>query len=183
MYFPLAEGHGHEEPSLLIPPLYDIFWQVIALAIIALVMYKYVLPKFNAVLDEREQRIAEGLEASDRAKEAEALAKRHAEEALQAAHVEAGKIRSNATEDAKKIIAKARREAEADAARILENAQRQILAERQAAEISLKSEIGILATELAEKIVGEHLKDTELTARVVDRFLDDLDTSAPVQES
>ena len=68
------------------------------------------------------------------------------------------------------------------AARILEGAQRQIIAERQAAEISLKSEIGLLATELAEKIVGEHLKDTELTARVVDRFLDDLD-SATVQES
>lgn len=183
MYFPLAADHaGSAGPSLLIPPLYDIFWQVVALVVIAAVLYKYALPKFNAILDERERRIAEGLEAADRAKEAEALAKRQAEEALQAAHAEAGKIRSNATEDGKKILAKARREAEADAARILEGAQRQIIAERQAAEISLKSEIGLLATELAEKIVGEHLKDTELTARVVDRFLDDLG-SATVQES
>lgn len=182
MFFPLAEAHGHEDPSLLVPPFYDVFWQVITLLLIAIPLYFIVLPRLNAVLDEREQRIAEGLAASDRAKEAEAVAKRQAEEALQSAHAEAGSIRANATEDAKKILSKARQDAEAEAARILDNAQRQILAERQAAEISLKSEIGLLATELAEKIVGEHLKDTELTTRVVDRFLDDLDATATVQE-
>lgn len=182
MFLPLAAEHGGEKPNLLLPPLYDIFWSALALGVIALILFKFVIPKFYAVLDERERLITEGLEAADRAKDAEALAKRQAEETLQAAHVEAGKIRSTATEDGKKIVAKSRRDAETDANRILENAQRQITAERQAAEISLKSEIGILATELAEKIVGEHLQDTQLTSRVVDRFLDDLD-AATVQES
>ncbi|MCS4484096.1 F0F1 ATP synthase subunit B [Gleimia sp. 6138-11-ORH1] len=183
MYFPLiAEQAGKASYPVLFPPLYDIVWQALVLLLIGGVLYRYALPKFTAILDEREKQIAEGLAAADRAKDSEALAKRRAEEALQAAHAEAGKIRSSATEDGKKIVAKARRDAEADAARILENARRQILAERQAAEISLKSEIGLLATELAEKIVGEHLKDTQLTARVVDRFLDDLEV-VPVQES
>ena len=51
----------------------------------------------------------------------------------------------------------------------------QILAERQAAQISLRSDVGLLASELAEKLVGEHLENTDLTARVVDRFLDELE--------
>lgn len=181
MFLPLAAEHAGEKPHLLLPPLYDIFWSALALGVIALILFKFVIPKFYAVLDERERLITEGLEAAERAKDAEALAKRQAEETLQAAYTEAGKIRSGAAEDGKKIVAKSRRDAEIDANRIVENAQRQILAERQAAEISLKSEIGILATELAEKIVGEHLKDADLTSRVVDRFLDDLD-AATVQE-
>lgn len=177
-----AEAVG-EQPSILIPPVYDIVWQLIALIIIGVVLYKYALPKFNAILDERARKIEEGLNAADRAKEAEALARRKAEETLAEANAEAGRIRSDASEDAKSIVAAARKDAESEAARILQNAQRQIEAQRQAAEISLKSEVGLLATELAEKIVGEHLKDTELTARVVDRFLDDLEAETTKQES
>ena len=85
-----------------------------------------------------------------------------------------------AAEKAKSIVAAGRAEAQDEANRILEVAQRQILAERQAAQISLRAEVGLLASELAEKIIGEQLRDTALTSRVVDRFLDELeeDTNA-----
>lgn len=177
-----VEAHAQQE-SILVPPLYDVVWSIIVLIIILAAVYYYALPKINAILDERSETIEEGLAAAERAKETEALAKRRAEETIAEAHAEAGKIRAGASEDAKKIIAKGRREAEAEAELILDNARRQVHAERQAAEISLKTEIGMLATELAEKIVGEHLENTELTARVVDRFLDELETESAVQES
>ena len=35
--------------------------------------------------------------------------------------------------------------------------------------------MGLLASELAERLVGEHLENTDLTARVVDRFLEELE--------
>ncbi len=60
--------------------------------------------------------------------------------------------------------------------------QRQILAEKQAAQISLRSEVGLLASELAEKIIGEQLTDTALTSRVVDRFLDELEADSELVE-
>ena len=50
-------------------------------------------------------------------------------------------------------------------------------ADKQAAQISLRTDVGLLASSLAEKIVGEQLKDTELSARVIDRFLDDLEAA------
>lgn len=168
--------------DLFLPPVYDLVWSIVVVAPIFIVFLVYALPKFNAMLDQRSQMIEDGLRASERAQEAEALAKRRAEETIAAANAQAGTIRSDASEDAKAIVAKARREAEEEASRILENAQRQIAAERQAAEISLQSEIGLLASELAEKIVGEQLKDTELTARVVDRFLNDLEAQIQPQE-
>ena len=80
-------------------------------------------------------------------------------------------------------MAAARTEATGEANRILEASQRQLLAEKQAAQISLRSEVGLLASELAEKIIGEQLTDTALTSRVVDRFLDELEAdSARVEE-
>lgn len=169
--------------ELFLPPTYDLVWSLIVVVPIFIIFLVYALPKFNAILDERSRQIDDGLRASERAQEAEALAQRKAEETIAAANAEAGKIRSDASEDAKAIVAKARREAEEEAGRILENAQRQIAAERQSAEISLQSEIGLLASELAEKIVGEHLKDTELTTRVVDRFLNDLEAQIQPQEA
>ncbi|PAK60659.1 F0F1 ATP synthase subunit B, partial [Staphylococcus capitis] len=51
-----------------------------------------------------------------------------------------------------------------------------IEAERLAASVSLRHEVGTLATTLAGKIVGEALDDDERSARVVDRFLADLET-------
>ena len=36
-------------------------------------------------------------------------------------------------------------------------------------------EVGVLAAQLAERIVGESLADTALTQRTVDRFLSELD--------
>ena len=93
----------------------------------------------------------------------------------------ARRIRDNAQGEAKEIVAKARTDAQAEAAGIIEGAQRQILAEKQAAQISLRTDVGMLASTLAERIVGEQLSDTALSERVIDRFLDELETMEPVE--
>ena len=94
---------------------------------------------------------------------------------------EAARIRDNAQGEAKEIVAKARTDAQAEAAGIIEGAQRQILAEKQAAQISLRTDVGMLASTLAERIVGEQLSDTALSERVIDRFLDELETMESVE--
>ena len=66
--------------------------------------------------------------------------------------------------------------AASESARISEQAHVAIEAERTAAQASLRTEVGSLATSLAGKIVGEALNDDARSARVVDRFLADLET-------
>ena len=63
----------------------------------------------------------------------------------------------------------------------MEAAERQIRADKQAAEISLHTDVGLLASDLAERIVGEQLTDTALSTRVIDRFLDELEAMPPVE--
>lgn len=166
------EGSGIE---LLIPHPPEIFWSLVAVIIVAVVLVKFALPKFNQILDERTERIESGLALAKKAEADSQKANAEAERAIAEAQQVASDIREKAQLEAKGIVAHAAEEAKVQADRILASAHRQIEADRQAAQITLRAEVGLLAAELAEKIVGEQLKDRELSARVVDRFLDDLE--------
>ena len=179
---PLATEEGQSGgTAFILPHAHEIFWAAIVLLLILLVVGRYALPRLYAVLDERAQRIQEGLDLADKAKQDQADAEKRATRLVDEARREAARIRDNAQGEAKEIVAKARTDAQAEAAGIIEGAQRQILAEKQAAQISLRTDVGMLASTLAERIVGEQLSDTALSERVIDRFLDELETMEPVE--
>ena len=163
--------------AFILPPAYEIFWAAVVLLLIVLVVGRYGLPRIYRLLDERAERIEKGLELAAKAEEGQADAEKRAERLVQEARLEAAHIRQDAQNQAKEIIAQARQAAQVDAAAIQEGASRQILAEKQAAQISLRTDVGLLATALAERIVGEQLRDTDLSARVIDRFLDELEAA------
>ncbi|WP_449386536.1 F0F1 ATP synthase subunit B [Cellulomonas soli] len=175
-----AAESGSEEVKgvrLLLPESYDLFWSTVVLVVIAVAFYRFVLPKFQAVLDERTAKIEGGLAQAEtaQAEAAAALAQYHQQ--LQDARTEAARIREDARVEGGQIVAELRAKANEDAARIAETAQRQIEAERQQAAVTLKADVGALATELASKIVGESLEDEARRSRVVERFLDDLEAT------
>ena len=179
---PLAAESGQGGgTAFILPPLYEIFWAAIVLLLILLVVGRYALPRLYAVLDERARRIQEGLDLADKAKQDQADAEKRAARLVDEARREAARIRDNAQSEAKEIVAQARTDAQAEAAGIVEGAQRQILADKQAAQISLRTDVGMLASTLTERIVGEQLKDTALSERVIDRFLDELEAMPPVE--
>ena len=65
---PLAAESGQGGgTAFILPPLYEIFWAAIVLLLILLVVGRYALPRLYAVLDERAQRIQEGLDLADKA--------------------------------------------------------------------------------------------------------------------
>jgi len=173
-----AAGEEIEGIRLLLPAAYDIIWSIIVLAIIAVPFFKFALPKLNAVLEERAELIEGGI-AKAQAAQVEADAAREEYKAqLAEARTEAARIREDARAEGGAIVDELRAKAQADATRIVENAQRQIEAERQQAVVSLRSEVGELATELASRIVGESLADSARQSRVIDRFLDELEASS-----
>mgnify|MGYP003084022545 CR=1 FL=1 len=174
---PAASEGGEESGNMLLPETSDLVWGTVAFVIIAVVLLRYALPRFTKVLDERTRRIEEGLELADKAKEDQSNAELKAARLVEDARRDAAKIREDAQAQAQEIVAAAREAAQGEAGKALDAAERQIQAEKQAAQISLRTDVGLLASSLAEKIVGEQLKDTELSARVIDRFLDDLEAA------
>lgn len=166
------------EVNPLLPETYDIVWSLVIVAIIAVVFIKYALPKFQAVLDERAEKIEGGLQHAEIAQAEAAELRAEYEQQLADARTEAARIKEAARAEGGVIVTELKAKAAAEAARTLETAQRQIEAERQQAAVSLRNDVGALATELASKIVGESLEDTARQSRVVDRFLADLEASA-----
>lgn len=168
-----AEEGGAHNP--LIPAWYDIIWSAVCFAIILFVFTKVALPKMKNLLDQRAAAIEGNIAKADEAqRKAEAALEEYTAQ-LAEARKEAGEIRDAAREDGKKIVAEARDTASVEASRLTAAAHTQIEAERQSALVSLRSEVGTLALDLAGGVIGETLADDAKAKGVVDRFLADLE--------
>lgn len=164
-------------PNPLIPAWYDIIWSSVCFIVILLLFWRYALPRMKKLLDERSAAIEGNIAKADEAqRKAEAALEEYTAQ-LADARREAGEIRDAAREDGKKIIAEAKDTASAEAARLTSAAHAQIDAERQSALVSLRSEVGTLALDLAGGVIGESLSDDAKAQAVVDRFLADLEAS------
>ena len=188
--YPTALLAAEVEQNVLLPASYDILWSAVCVAVIAFFLVKYAVPRLTGMLDERAGKIEAGLAQAEQAQQAAAAAEVQIAEEIGQARREAAALREQAQEEGKQIVAEARGKAQAEADRVTASAQRQIEADSQAAQISLRSDVGMLASELASRIVGESVTDQALQSRVIDRFLDELEAqtagegaSANVQEA
>ncbi|MBM7515486.1 F0F1 ATP synthase subunit B [Nocardioides nitrophenolicus] len=169
-----AEG---EEHNPLVPEWIEVVLALVVFAILFFAIKKFVVPNFEKTFAERSAAIEGGIAAAA-TKQAEADAKlAELEQQLADARHEAARIREEAREQGAAIVAEMREQAQAESNRILEHGKAQIEAERQQAVTSLRAEVGTLATGLAGRIVGESLDDDARQARVVERFLAELETA------
>jgi F-type H+-transporting ATPase subunit b len=167
----------HETPNPLLPAWYDIIWSSVCFIVILFLFWKVALPRLKKLLDERATAIEGNIAKADEAqRRAEAALEEYTAQ-LAGARKEAGEIRDAAREDGRKIIAEAKETASTEAARLTAAAHSQIEAERQTALVSLRSEVGTLAIDLAGGVIGESLADDRKAQSVVDRFLAELEAS------
>ncbi|QNO38523.1 F0F1 ATP synthase subunit B [Protaetiibacter sp. SSC-01] len=159
----------------LLPADYDLLWSSVIFVALLIVVAVYVLPRLNKALDARAEAIEGGLKKAEEAQAAAAAARDEYTAQLAEARAEAARIREQARTDGQAILAELKENAQAEAARIVANAQTQIEAERSAAMVSLRAEVGSLALDLASGVIGETLSDDKKAAAVVDRFLADLE--------
>jgi F-type H+-transporting ATPase subunit b len=177
MFHHLAIVNPPQSGNPLVPSWTEVIWGGIAFLIIFVALWKLMLPRISAVLEERTEKIEGGLQ---KAEELQAQATRTLDQyqaQLADARHEAARLREEAREQGAGIIVEMREQAQAEARRITEAAQAQIAADRQQAFASLRAEIGTLSVQLASKIVGESLDDEARQSRVVDRFLAELEAS------
>lgn len=159
----------------------ELFVGLVLVAVILLVIWKFVVPVFEKTYAERTAEITGGIEKAEAAQAEAAAALASYQAQLADARGEAARIREEAKAEAAATAAEIRGQAQADADRIVATAKAQLEAERSQVVQELRSEIGGLATELAGRIVGESLTDAEVARRTVDRFLADLEAQ-PVEQ-
>jgi F-type H+-transporting ATPase subunit b len=151
--------------------------EVIAFVILLYLLKRYVLPPLTKAMAERQDFIDRQIKDSVEAKERLEAAEAEYKELLEQTKADASRIREEARAEGRAIIDELRAKAQEEADRVRARGEEQLAAEREQVVAALRGDLGRLATELAERIVGESLTDDKTQSRVVDRFLEDLDAS------
>lgn len=150
------------------------FWklavQLVAFIAFIVLIWRFALGPITAMLDQRQAKIKEGLEAAERMqKDMQAAAARN-EEVLAEARREAQVILTNAREAGEATLARAREEASQQSAEYLARAEATLRAETEQARQVLRQEVADLAVSAATKIVRKEL-DPAAQTRLIEETL------------
>jgi len=127
--------------------------QAIAFFLFVVFCMKYVWPPIIEAIEERQNKIADGLSAAERAAKDLNLAQANASEQLKEAKRTATEVIDSANKRKAQIIDEAREEAQAERQKILTQAEAEIEAERNRAKDDLRKQVATLALAGAEKIL------------------------------
>jgi F-type H+-transporting ATPase subunit b len=124
---------------------------------VAWVVMKFGWPHIMAAIEERQQKIAEGLAAADRSQKDLAQAQDRANEALKEARAKANEIIEQAHQRANQMIDQAKNDAIAEANRQKALAQAEIDASANRAKEDLRKQVSMLAVTGAEKLLRREI--------------------------
>jgi F-type H+-transporting ATPase subunit b len=130
-----------------------IIGQLIAFAVFVMFCMKYVWPPITAILEERQNKIADGLEAAERAQRDLNLAQNKAADELRAAKQQGAELIEQASKRASLIIDEAKDKARVEGQRLITAAQAEIAMETQRAREALRAQVAAIAIAGAEKIL------------------------------
>jgi len=147
------------------------FFELICFLVILYILGKFALPFITEKIDERQQIIRKQFEEAEEAKERLQAAEREYAEALAETRRDASRMREQAQAERADIVAEARNEAQARVDEMLASAADRIETERQQTILSLRNEIGELATTLAERVVHDSLRDDARQRQLVADFI------------
>lgn len=169
----LAEIGGAD---ILLPKPAEFVPALLAFLVIWIVLAKFAWPSILGMMEERQQKIQDDLEAAEESRAQAAEEAKNYTAQITEAHREAeaiiSKARKDATEERTQILAKAQREA----ADIISKAHGAVGSERKKAMIELSGQVVDLSVEIAGKIIGNDLSEAE-QRKLAEKYL--AEVSAP----
>ena len=156
--------------------VFKLAFQIVNFLLILYLLNRFLFSRVLSLIDERQARIAKGLEDAEAAARDRELARAEREAALDEARKEAQTMIARATkiaEDSRaEIVAAARAEAEKVAAKATE----EITAEKQRAIAELRSQVADLALDAAGRLVKAEM-NAPTQRRLVEEFLAEVSPS------
>jgi F-type H+-transporting ATPase subunit b len=162
-------GAEHAEDGGVISELagnFGISWptlvaQMVNFCIVALVLYKFAVKPIAATLDERQQKIADGLQYAEEMKVQLAAAERERAEKIKEAAVEAQGILAESREQSKEMIEQKTQEAAAQAEAIIRKASEATELERQKMLSDVRQEVARLVVATSATVLSRDLSESE----------------------
>ena len=138
-----------------------LFAQLIVFFILVWFTMKFVWPPIAKALDERADKIAEGLAAAERGKSDFEQAEKKVAELLSEGRNQVSEMIANAEKRAAQIVEEAKGQASTEAARITEQAKADVEQEANRAREALREQVAVLAVKGAEAILRREVNETQ----------------------
>jgi len=146
--------------DLLTPSIGNIFWTSVVFLILVFLLGKFAWKPILSAINTREANISDALNQVKLAKaEMEAL-KADNKKIIQEARKERENILKEAREIKERILIDAQETAKLEGEKIIEQARKTIMAERNAAVVDMRTQIGELSISIAESILKQRLGDS-----------------------
>lgn len=147
--------------------------QLIAFAVFVVFCMKYVWPPLIAAIEERQKKIADGLEASERAEKDLELAQAKATEQLKDAKAQAAEIIEQAKKRANQLVDDETQKGHAEREKIIASGYAEIEAERNRAKEDLRKQVAALAIAGAQQIIQREI-DAAAQNDIVEKLVAEL---------
>lgn len=134
---------------------------------------KFVWPPLVKALEERQEKIAEGLAAAERGRKELELSQLRAKDEMKHAKIQASEIVEKANRRASQIIDEAKVDARQEAHNIAKLAEENIMQEVNRAKDNLRKQVGMLAVAGAEKILMREI-DEQTNSALLDNLIKEI---------
>lgn len=160
--------------DLMMPDSGLLFWMTIIFALVFFILAKFGFPIITSMVEKRNKRIADSLEAARVAEEALTGLKQEKERILAETRAEQSRMLKDAADERNAMIAKAQEDARAEAQKILDDARRQISEEKEAALKEIRNEMADMSLAIAEKILRKELSEDGAQKEYAEKLADEL---------
>ena len=157
---------------LLKPELGLWVWTLVAFLIVLFILKKYAWTPIISSLNEREKSIADSIEIAERVKAEMAQLQSENESLLAKAREERADMLREAKATKDKIIHEAKEQAKEEANKVMADLQQSINIRKIAAINDLKSQMGVLVVEMAEKVLMRELSDKPSQEKYIKEMAD-----------
>lgn len=134
---------------------------------------KFVWPPLSKAMDERQEKIADGLAAAERGRRELELSQHRAKDELKQAKVQAADIIEKANLRAAQIVEAAKEDARQEGHKLAKMAQEQIAQEVNRAKDDLRKQLAALAVAGAEKILMREI-DEKANGVLLDNLIEEI---------
>jgi F-type H+-transporting ATPase subunit b len=131
--------------------------QALVMIVFVAICWRYIYPPILSVMQEREKKIADGLEAAKKADDSLEEAKLAYEKELKEAKAEAANILEKANNRASQIVTDASSKAEAEAEKIMASASTNIENETNKAKEELRQQMSDIIIDTTQKILEDEI--------------------------
>ena len=151
-----------------------LFWMTIIFAIVFFVLAKFGFPIITSMVEKRNKRIADSLEAARIAEDAIAHLTEEQERIISETRASQAKLLQEAAAERDKMIAQAQDKAREEAQKIMDDARARIQEEKEAAVREVRQEVANLSIAIAEKVIRKELSTDDAQQALVDKLLNEV---------